>query len=67
MTLVCAETAEDGSYDLTRNGAYRFSALGKKDLAYVLLFALVRALIWLKVGELEFAMGGHEETGIYVM
>jgi hypothetical protein len=29
--------------------------------------ALVRALIWLKVGELEFQTGGEAYTGIYVM
>ena len=47
--------------------AYRFTAVGKKDMAYAALFALVRALIWLKVGELEFQTGGEEYTGIYVM
>jgi hypothetical protein len=41
--------------------------VGKKDLAYAALFAVVRALIWLKAGELEFATGGSDDNGIYVM
>jgi hypothetical protein len=60
-------TKDNGEWDLTRNGAFRFSAVGKKDMAYAALFALVRALIWLKAGELEFQVGGEEYTGIFVM
>jgi len=60
-------TKDSGEWDLTRNGAFRFSAVGKKDMAYAALFALVRALIWLKAGELEFQVGGEEYMRIYVM
>jgi len=67
LANVHVATKDTGEWDLTRNGAFRFSAMGKKDLAYAALFALVRALIWLKAGELEFAMGGGDDTGIYVM
>jgi hypothetical protein len=58
---------DNGEWDLTRNGAFRFSVVGKKDMAYAALFALVRALIWLKAGELEFQVSGEEYAGIYVM
>ena len=67
LSNIHVATKDNGEWDLTRNGACRFSATGKKDLAYAALFALVRALIWLKAGELEFASGGGNETGIYVM
>jgi hypothetical protein len=67
LANVHVATKDTGEWDLTRNGAFRFSAMGKKDLAYAALFALVRALIWLKAGELEFAKGGDGDTGIYVM
>jgi len=67
LSNIHVATKDNGEWDLTRNGAYRFSATGKKDLAYAALFALVRALIWLKAGELEFAVGGGDESGIYVM
>jgi hypothetical protein len=68
LANVHVATKDTGEWDLTRNGAFRFSAMGKKDLAYAALFALVRALIWLKAGELEFATGGGgDDTGIYVM
>lgn len=59
-------TLEDGTWAMTRNGAKSFSALGKKDLAYACIFAYVRFLIWLKMGELEFSGEGTEE-GCYVM
>ena len=60
-------TKDNGEYDLTRNGAKRFLATGKKDLAYAGIYAYVRALFWLKAGELEFAVGSQEEAGIYSM
>jgi len=60
-------TKDSGEWYLTRNGAFRFSAVRKKDMADAALFALVRALIWLKARELEFQVGGEEYTGIYVM
>ena len=59
-------TKDTGEWELTRHNAYRFSATGKKDLAYCCLYAYVRALLWLKAGELEFALGGAEDTGIFV-
>jgi len=65
LCVVHVATKDNGEYDLTRNNAYRFSAVGKKDLAYAALFALVRALIWLKAGELEFAAAGNDDPGIY--
>lgn len=67
LTNIQVATKEDGTWDLTRHGAYRFASAQKKDLAYGLLYAVVRALIWLKVGELEFAAGETDYTGIVVM
>jgi len=49
---------EDGTWATTRNGAKTFSSGGKKDLAYAAIFAYVRFLVWLKMGELEFIEGG---------
>jgi hypothetical protein len=59
-------TKEDGTWATTRNGAKSFSATGKKDLAYACIFAYVRFLIWLRMGELEFSEGSNS-TGYYVM
>ena len=59
-------TKESGEWDLTRNGSLRFSSIGKKDLAYSCLYAYVRALIWLKTGELEFSNAADDgEAGCY--
>ena len=52
---------------LTGHSAKQFSAAGKKDLAYACIYAYVRFLVWLKMGELEFAGEGAEESGYYVM
>ena len=61
-------TKDSGEWDLTRNGAYRFTSTGKKDLAYALLYAYIRALLWLKGAELEFATGGTGGyTGVHIM
>jgi hypothetical protein len=60
-------TTATGEYIMTRNGAYTFSSSGKKDLAYAAMYAVIRALIWLKTNELEFQTGSSEYTGIYVM
>lgn len=58
-------TQDDGTWALTRNGAKTFSAIGKKDLAYAGIFAFVRFLIWLKIGEFEFGREAEGEVGIY--
>ena len=60
-----AATHDDGSWALTKNGAKQFSAIGKKDLAYSAIFAYVRFLIWLKLGEFEFGREEEGEVGIY--
>ena len=60
-------TNGDGTYALTGHSAKQFSAGGKKDLAYACIYAYVRFLVWLKMGELEFAEGNEEESGYYVM
>jgi hypothetical protein len=59
--------AADGTYALTGHSAKQFSAAGKKDLAYACIYAYVRFLVWLKLGELEFGEGNEEESGYYVM
>jgi hypothetical protein len=60
-----AATYDDGSWALTKNGAKQFSAIGKKDLGYACIFAFVRFLIWLKIGEFEFGRETDGEVGIY--
>ena len=60
LCSVQVATKENGEWDLTRNGAMRFSSGGKKDIAYAMLYAYVRALVWLKMGELEFS-GGEDD------
>ncbi|MDE2106101.1 MAG: hypothetical protein KGL39_53255, partial [Patescibacteria group bacterium] len=65
LVSVQVVTKESGEWDLTRNGSLRFSSIGKKDLAYACLYAYVRALIWLKKGELEFQHGDDGEEGCY--
>lgn len=61
-------TREDGTWALTRNGAKTFVVVnGKKDLAYACIFAWVRFLIWLKLGELEFSAGGASDGSYYAM
>lgn len=60
-------TKDNGEWDLTRNGAKRFSSAGKKDLAYSMIFAYIRFLVWLKMGELEFQMQDDDEPGMYVV
>ena len=56
-------TAADGTYALTGHSAKQFSAGGKKDLAYACIYAYVRFLVWLKMGELEFGEGREDEAG----
>jgi len=60
-------TAADGTYALTGHSAKQFSAGGKKDLAYACIYAYVRFLVWLKMGELEFEGEGQDGDGYYVM
>lgn len=61
---VSVATRDDGSYDLTRNGCFRFSAVGKKDLAYSQLYAFIRALLWLHQQFDEFALGQGDDSYI---
>jgi hypothetical protein len=58
---------EDGTFALTGHSAKTFSAAGKKDLAYACIYAYVRFLIWLKMGELEFSSTSQNTSGYYVM
>jgi len=48
-----------------RLGALGEAALGggEEDLAYACIYAYVRFLVWLKMGELEFEGEGTEESG----
>jgi len=39
LSNIHVATKDNGEWDLTRNGAYRFSATGKKDLASAALFS----------------------------
>ena len=59
---VAVGTKDDGSWDMTRNNNFKFASIMKKDLAYSLLYAYVRALLWLKSGELEFATGDGSDS-----
>ena len=65
LVMIQAATHDDGSWALTKNVAKTFSAIGKKDLAYAGIFAYVRFLIWLKLGEFEFGREEEGEVGIY--
>ena len=60
--------AADGTCASAGHSAKQFSAGGKKDLAYACIYAYVRFLVRLELGELECgAANGGEETGYYVM
>lgn len=59
------ETRDDGTWSLTRNGAKKFISGRKKDLAYALILAWVRFLIWLKLGEGEWGLANEDEVGFY--
>jgi hypothetical protein len=68
LTNVQVELLADGTYALTGHSAKKFSAAGKKDLAYACIYAYVRFLIWLKMGELEFSGESPDNSGMcYVM
>jgi hypothetical protein len=58
-------TNGDGTWLLTGNSAKQFSATGKKDLAYACIYAYVRFLVWLKMGELDFTGTGNDTSGGY--
>ena len=64
LVNVAVATTDTGEWDLTRNNCFKFAAMGKKDLAYSQLYAFVRALLWLKQGELEFAVGSGGDSYI---
>jgi hypothetical protein len=65
LVNIHAATNDDGTWQLSKNCAKSFSAVGKKDLAYAGIFAFVRFLIWLKMGEFEFGREQEGEVGIY--
>jgi len=65
LMMIQAATNDDGTWLLTRNGNRTFSAIGKKDLAYAGIFAYVRFLIWLKVGDFEHGREEEGEVGIF--
>jgi len=44
-----------------------FSLCLQKDLAYACIYAYVRFLVWLKMGELDFEGEDQEGGGYYVM
>jgi hypothetical protein len=45
-----------------------YRGAGKKDLAYARIYAYVRFLVWLRMGELEFSAEGEDGgQGYYVM
>jgi hypothetical protein len=55
---------DDGTWAMTKNNARQFTAVGRKDLAYACIFAWVRFLIWLQIGEFEYQQDDGED-GIY--
>jgi hypothetical protein len=61
---VAVVTRDNGEWDLTRNGCFRFAASGKKDLAYSQLYAYLRALLWLRQQFDEFAFASSEDSYI---
>ncbi len=68
LMQIAVETNDDGSWRMSQNNALKFMvAAGKKDLAYAGLMAVVRAVLWLKRGELEFSGGGGQDSGFYVL
>lgn len=51
LVNISVATKEDGTYAFTKRNARQFSARGKKDLAYSLMYAWVGFLIWLKADD----------------
>ena len=63
---VQAATLENGQWELTRNGAKKFSSKDKKDLAYACAMAYVRFRLWLKMDDMDLEDdGGDGELGCY--
>jgi hypothetical protein len=60
LVTVQAAVKEDGTWLLTRRGARQFFASGKKDVAYAMIYAYVRFLIWLRYGESELELRGPD-------
>jgi hypothetical protein len=59
-------TTGTGEFEMTGHGALKFSSAKKKDMAYACIYAFVRFLVWLNMGELDYS--DNEETdGYYVM
>ncbi len=58
---------DDGTWSLTRNGAFQYSAPGKKDLAYAMIYAYVKFLIWLSGDEGEFTQRAEDAQGMSIM
>lgn len=68
LMQIAVETNDDGTWRMTQNNALKFMVpQGKKDLAYAGLMAFIRALLWLKLGELEFAGAPDKAAGFYVL
>jgi hypothetical protein len=61
LVKVQVATREDGNYLVTGNGAKTFSATGRKDIAYAMIFAYVRFLVWLHMDGPDFAVTGKEQ------
>jgi hypothetical protein len=61
LTNIRVATKEDGSWDMTARNARRFSAVGRKDMAYAAIYAYVGFLAWLKTngGEFDGEEGGE--------
>ena len=57
-------TRADGTFDLTNRGARRFSTVGKDDLVYAWMYALLAFWVWLKMGDFGSGSDG-DETGFY--
>lgn len=68
MVNIQVATRDTGEYLLTRNGAKQFAALGKKDIAYAMIYAYIRFLMWLKLNALELDTESEEgDSGVYFM
>jgi hypothetical protein len=57
---IVVETRSDGTWAVTNHGALKFSSTDKKDIAYAMMFAYVRFLIWLKSGDEQFLTRGAD-------
>jgi hypothetical protein len=57
---VSALVNDEGEYLTTARGARQFTSLGKKDIAYAMLYAYIAFLIWLKSPEFALDADGGE-------